>query len=251
MRYYVFFVGWARSGHSLFGSLLDAHPAFLVAHELHALPLVDAGFSRLRLFACILENSKGFAEAEGGRSWSGYSYSVPNQFQGRFKELHVMGDKKGAGSASYLASVNPRVVDKLRKLVQVPIKVIFYHRNPFDILATQARRSNMEAVTAANVERALGRRVAALDRFRRELDPRECIELYHEDFLADPKAVLRKAIEALEEEASSAYLEDCIGILHESPHKSRNEIPWKSDVVKLIEERLASCDWLRRYSSDS
>lgn len=251
VRYYVFFVGWPRSGHSIFGSLLDAHPAFLVAHELDALPLIDAGFSRHRLFTCILQNSKGFAEAEGGRSWTGYSYSVPNQFQGRFKDLHVVGDKKGGASTFYLSFVNPTVIDKLRKRVKVPIKVILYHRNPFDMMATEVRRTNMDAVHVAMVDLFFDQLVPTVDRLRRELDPQECVELHHDDFLADPKVVLRKVIEAFEEKATSSFLEDATSMLHKSSHKSRNKISWNPDIVKLVEENMAGYEWLRRYSFES
>src|SRR5687767_7508658 len=46
---YVFFVGYPRSGHSLVGSLLDAHPDMAIAHEMDALRFVR-GYSRNQLF---------------------------------------------------------------------------------------------------------------------------------------------------------------------------------------------------------
>ena len=114
-RYYTFFVGWGRSGHSLFGSLLDAHPSFSIAHELDVLPLVDAGLSKSQIFSLILENSERFSQSGGGRGWSGYSYAVPNQFQGNHNNLHVLGDKKGGGATEYIAFVNQSILKKLRE----------------------------------------------------------------------------------------------------------------------------------------
>ena len=129
--------------------------------------------------------------------------------------------------------------------------MVLYHRNPFDILATQARRSNLEAVTVEHIEWAFDHRVPTLERLRRELDPHECIELHHDDVLADPKAVLTNVIEAFEETASTSFLQDSTSILHESSNKSRNQITWPPDVVKLIEENMASYEpgfpiWTRK-----
>ena len=45
---FLMFVGHPRSGHSLVGALIDAHPNAVVAHELDALKYVEAGFGRDR-----------------------------------------------------------------------------------------------------------------------------------------------------------------------------------------------------------
>src|SRR5829696_2032744 len=64
---YAMFGGYPRSGHSVIGSLLNAHPDMVVAHELNALRYVQAGFSRLQLFSLLLESDRKF-EAHG-RTW--------------------------------------------------------------------------------------------------------------------------------------------------------------------------------------
>lgn len=43
---YCMFVGYPKSGHSLIGSLLDAHPQMAITHELDVLKYVHAGFSK-------------------------------------------------------------------------------------------------------------------------------------------------------------------------------------------------------------
>ena len=55
---YVMFVGYPRSGHSLVGALLDAHPDAIVAHELDALKYLQAGFGRDQLFALLLRHQR-------------------------------------------------------------------------------------------------------------------------------------------------------------------------------------------------
>jgi hypothetical protein len=43
---YCMFVGYPRTGHSLIGSLLDAHPRVVIAHELNALKALDKHIDR-------------------------------------------------------------------------------------------------------------------------------------------------------------------------------------------------------------
>ncbi len=98
---FLLFVGHPRSGHSLVGSLLDAHPDVVVSHELDALKYVAAGYRRDQLFTLVLEHAKANAAA-GRKSW-GYSYAVPGQWQGRYDQLAVVGDKRGRATTARLA----------------------------------------------------------------------------------------------------------------------------------------------------
>ncbi|MDP9138749.1 MAG: hypothetical protein M3N38_11330, partial [Pseudomonadota bacterium] len=50
LEVYCTFIGYPRSGHSIMGSLLDAHPNIIIAHELDALRFLKAGFSERQLY---------------------------------------------------------------------------------------------------------------------------------------------------------------------------------------------------------
>jgi hypothetical protein len=93
VRSYCIFIGYPRSGHSLVGSLLDAHPNIVIAHELDALKYMNAGFSRGQILNLIVDRSRIFTKQ--GRVWTGYSYRVPGQWQGNHRDLRVIGDKNG------------------------------------------------------------------------------------------------------------------------------------------------------------
>ncbi|MFC1853689.1 hypothetical protein ACFL27_26190, partial [candidate division CSSED10-310 bacterium] len=54
------FIGYPHSGHSLVGSLLDAHPQIICAYELGVLKYILAGFSKNQIYALILKNSEKF-----------------------------------------------------------------------------------------------------------------------------------------------------------------------------------------------
>jgi hypothetical protein len=65
------FLGYPRSGHSMIGALLDAHPEMAVAHELNVLRLLKENRSRGYVLGQILANSRD--RADRGRKRSGYS----------------------------------------------------------------------------------------------------------------------------------------------------------------------------------
>ncbi len=92
------FVGHPRSGHSLIGALLDAHPEIVIAHEFNALRFIQSDCDRNQLFIKLLLRSRKFTKT--GRRWNGYKYTVPNQWHGCYRKLKVIGDKKG-GIGSY------------------------------------------------------------------------------------------------------------------------------------------------------
>ena len=87
------FIGYPRSGHTLIGSILDAHPNMVIANEYNVLALwqnyTRGHRNKQYLFEQLYKNS--FAEARhGDRSTDDcfpktkYKYLVPNQWQGKF-----------------------------------------------------------------------------------------------------------------------------------------------------------------------
>ena len=184
VRTFLLFVGHPRSGHSLVGSLLDAHPDVVVSHELDALKYVAAGYRRAQLFTLVLEHSKANAAA-GRKSW-GYSYAVPDQWQGRYDRLQVVGDKRGRRDdgpprrATRAASTGWRPRCRYRSSV---VQVV---RDPFDNIATMWRRGTAPLdVPDRRVLRAVrdGRR-----RSPARVDPARYHRLRLEDLIADPQA---------------------------------------------------------------
>ena len=95
---YCLFMGAPRTGHSLIGSLLDAHPEMVIAHELGVPKYKAAHFSKRQIALLLLSNSG--QHAASGRKHIHYSHAVENQWQGRYRRLRVLGDKHGEGFSS-------------------------------------------------------------------------------------------------------------------------------------------------------
>lgn len=237
------FIGYPRSGHSLIGSLLDAHPDAIVAHELNTLRYLKYGFGRRQLFHLLLENSSGYASY--GRSATGYSYEVPGQWQGRFRRLRVIGDKRGSGSVRRLGA-RPALLEKLRREVGVPVKFFHVVRNPYDNIATIFRRSSSRDL-AESIEFYF-EHVEGVSTIQPRVSPEDLLEVRHEDMILKPEETLRRVGRFMELEATPDYLKDCASIVFDTPRKTRGDAPWTSELLDRVRERSARYPFLRDYS---
>lgn len=244
---YCMFIGYPRSGHSLIGSLLDAHPCAIIAHELDALKFVEAGFGKRQLYQLLLGNSQRFARR--GREWSGYAYEVPHQWQGRFDKLRVIGDKKGGRSTLWLAE-NPALLSRLQKTVATGVKFIHVIRNPYDNIATMHQRAlenNQNPILRSTIEDYFFRCEANAN-LKKRLENNAVIDVRHESLIEDPKALLRELCGFLGLGYEEDYLEDCASIVLRSPHKSRYEVEWNAEALAAVRAGIRRFDFLKGYS---
>jgi sulfotransferase family protein len=245
IKTYCMFVGYPRTGHSLIGSLLDAHPRIIIAHEFDALGFFERGFSREQVFHLLLENSKKMAAM--GRRHSGYSYEVPNQWQGRFEKLQILGDKRGATAALRFYN-NPRLLNLLRNKVGKELKFVHVIRNPYDVIATMTRRTRRK--TFATRIDFFFLLCSSISKLKNELRPDQIFDLRLESFIGAPKLHLERLCSFLGVQADEQYLEDCASILFQSPKKSRFDVQWTSDSVSNVRERMEEFSFLSGYAYD-
>jgi hypothetical protein len=243
---YCMFVCHARSGHSLFGSLLDAHPNMIVAHEFNTLEFVRRGLNRDQLFFGLLQQSRQFTES--GRTWNRYVYKVPDQWHGRYDKLRVIGDKMGSVSAAALAR-DGQLLPRLRKIAQAPVKIFRVIRNPFDNIATLSLyhyRENLDAT----IERYFFL-CAAIKKIQRNHPPQDWLDIRHEDLIAQPRKILRASCGFLGVTAHRHYLDCCASIVFESPRRRRRSITWSPAQRRKVENKIRQYDHLAGYSFDS
>ena len=159
IKKFVMFIGYPKSGHSIVGSLMDAHPHMVIANE----------FLLLRNWKYFSDRQKESGEAnpfyqnkaylfntlyrrsywdttDGFRSENNtkknYTLSMDSLWQGKFnKYISVIGDKSGGvTSDTYLTSKTTfsRYFEELRSTVKLPIKAVHVVRNPYDQISTCA-----------------------------------------------------------------------------------------------------------------
>jgi hypothetical protein len=242
---FCFFIGYGRSGHTAIGSVLNAHPEMVISHELNLFRYVEKGFSRRELFALILLRDQQFAAR--GRVWTGYDYTVPNQSQGNFTRLRVIGDKKGGRSAQIISS-QPELIDRLRRTVRMPLRVIQVVRNPYDNLVTQAVRVKL---TVPEAIEWYDQRSRGVLRARSLLDTPELIDIRHEEFVVDPKGTLTRLCAFLGVEVSGSYLDDCASIVKGGGSRRRDSVPWTKDERHRVQEIIDQYAFLSGYTFET
>lgn len=244
VKTYCMFLGYPRSGHSLVGSLLDAHPNVIIAHELDVLKFVQAGFSKDQIFYLLLENSRKLAER--GREYSGYSYVVANQWQGRFRRLEVIGDKKGGRSSTRLHS-NPALLDSLYKTIGIKTKFVHVIRNPYDCITTMTTRNTRNYTLENRIENYFSR-VETVAAAKSRIHPLDIVDVRQESLIEEPKKWLRELCHFLGVDPSQDYIDDSAGIIFKSPQKSRHKLPWSPENIRLVAEKMKPYAFLAGYS---
>jgi hypothetical protein len=161
--------------------------------------------------------------------------------------LKVIGDKKGGRSALEL-SRRPELLDRLRRTVRVPIRVIHVTRNPFDNIATLAARRHGSLAGATKRYEQSCRAVATV---RPLLAPDELFELSHESFTADPKTELANLCVFLGVEPEESYLRGCAAVVWPSAKRRRDTVEWSSEDRRVVEELIDRYSFLKPYSFDN
>jgi hypothetical protein len=250
---YCMFLGYPRSSHTLIGAMLDAHPNMVVAHELNVLDMVKKKNSRDWIIASILAQSDWFVNKINAQ-WTGYSYLIPNQWQGKYKQLKVVGDKKG-GVSSRLLTQNPQLIEQLQSVLQMNIKIIHVVRNPFDIITTMASwkgEKRIENITGEMLQEQTEQffmRVEAVQQAKN--NPKYPVfDLYNEQLTAQPAQTLSQLCTFLGVDAPEDYLKDCASIVFAKSKQSRQTAPWNEQLKQWVLNKTQKYDFLKHYTFD-
>ncbi len=238
-----FFLACPRTGHSLVGALLDAHPEMIFSHELGALRYLRAGFSRGQILQLILENSQ--RVAEHGRKHFIYSLDVPEAWQGRYERLRAMGDKHGEGAVLRIQA-KPDLYTKLCRMFD-PIVFVHVIRNPYDSIASIAlsKQRGLSLDAAIDYHFSL---YATIHELKGNMPSGQCHVVQHERLISEPDESLTALCAHFGLEASRTYLDACGAILFTEPHQTRREIQWTKEQVNQVATRIREFTQLEGYA---
>ncbi|MGH7853042.1 MAG: sulfotransferase family protein [Candidatus Binatia bacterium] len=242
VKTYVMFIGYPRSGHTLVGFLLDAHPHAIVASQTSALRYFKHGFGRQQTFHVLVQNSRQVAKT--GREQRRYSYDVPNQWQGRFDKLKVIGESTGLTRLRR----NPSLVKSLReKLKDVDLKLIHVIRNPYDNISTMKLRSGESLPDA--IKRYFSM-CEIVERLKTQVAPGAVHDLKHEALITDPKNALKDMCGFVGLSAGESYYVDCASIIFKSSHQTRNDVEWNEELIDSVKQQMGKFSFLAGYGHD-
>lgn len=241
------FVGHVKSGSTLVGSLLDAHPDAIIADEVNVPAYVAAGFDKEQIFHILLKASrrdhmKGRVTA---RRLTPYAVAVPGQWQGRYRTLRVIGHSQ-AGPVTGQLLRNPQLFSQIQAtMAGLNLKIIHVIRNPFDPISLMMVRGNR---TFENACAHYFSYCEALDRLHRQTDDTNLFTVHYETFIREPRVHLQALCNFLGLEATPDYLQACTAILYDEPEMSRAAIVWQPEWIAHVEQKMSAFAFLQGYS---
>ncbi|WP_299652297.1 sulfotransferase [uncultured Jannaschia sp.] len=270
LRTFVQFAGWPRSGHSLVGALIDAHPHAAIAHELDTMGLFRKGIPADRLPALCLANAAAFTAA--GRHWNGFCYAVPGASHGPAKTLHVVGDKKGDWATRWSAE-DPALVSRLACQSRLDCRWILVTRHPLDNISTMSLRrgraydklrisgeqdmgtaiqsAQQDGRIAAEVNDAmiadycaLAASVAAM---KTQMPSEKWFEITYETFTERPHESLERLAAFLSLDPDPAWRDRAAALVKSDRNKSRHKLSWRDDQRERVAEVIAGHGFLSAY----
>lgn len=283
---FVFFVGYARSGSSIIGTLMDAHPHVVISNEFNIFGLfsdlnnVPGNFWKENLFNLIYNRSKEDAHGNRNSSDKGYQLKVDGLWQGGFKEwIEVLGDKCGERTLQEYSLNKHKFIENYAKLkwdVSIPIRIIRTLRNPFDIIATNLVVMNKNLTDFRKLKQTFSSGAketkgvqkiysphhlkSRIDMFFKRSDQlQEIVSIFGEnvldvhncDLVNQPRATLSRIFEFLEVDTAEEYLDVCANKVFKSESRSRNMVVWTPQQIHLVETRMMKYEMLRRYNLTS
>ena len=271
IKTFVFFIGIPRSGHSIVAALLDSHPHIVISHELDIFNRVNLnGSSRSSLFNDIWNTSYIKARSSLQNSSKGYSLVIDGPlYQGAYQNyIDVIGDKKGGQTTtSFLANVElfQDRLNKLRTLVNLPIKVIHVIRNPYDNIATLAiyrhfhhehtkvamAKSNNETVSVnpALLNYSIKYYFDLFDGaevMRRKFNL-DTMDVHGRDLIANRKVTIKKMCGFLQVPFSDDYLNIVSRNIFSSESKTHYNVIWTDEQIAKVKENIMKYDSLSQY----
>ena len=280
-----FFLGHSRSGHSIVGTLLDAHPHMIIANEGRLFIRLHSDLSskapRYTSKSAILNplwKKSVYSCRTGTRSDTrkgakkGYTLSIDGLYQGTFvPPIQVIGDNN-AGRTTDLFVDQPlqweQVFLKLKSLVNIPIKVIQVIRNPYDNIATAVLYESLGAprkvaavkhgnetleVDGRIMQYYINRyfnRAQAVQQIKNKFNL-TLLEIHGEDLIENPKNIILSICQFLGVSCSDDYLEICSNKMFKSESKTRYKIRWSKEFISNVQESIMNFNNLKRYSFDS
>ena len=264
------FVGFPRSGHSLVGALIDAHPDAVIAHELDAMGLFRAGLRWPQIARLIVRNADAFARE--GKWWNGYRYAVEGA-PPPSAHPRVIGDKKGDWAARWCART-PDLLERLAASGAPRPRWLLVTRAPADNIATMTLRRGGAydririaaaqggvaagaALDAAQADGTLAREAddemiadyralcTAIAGMKAEVPAGNWLDVDYDAFARDPTATLERIARFAELDPDPDWLAASAKLVRAGGSRSRERLHWRDDQRRALEALERDFPFLR------
>ena len=274
VKSFVFFLGHARSGHSIVGSLLDAHPHMVIAHEANV--VYDLGYGILEpnkttVFNKIWKKTvNGLVHGKRVYSGKGYSLLVEGLYEGKYVDhIEVIGDKKAATTTSMLMKRPEKFSKSLMTLKSfATVKMIHVIRNPYDNIATSVMYASFTSAkniasfkkskdvlqtNKTKIYNQVKRYFAAYEAIEnaKKSYKLDYIEVHGRDLVSDARETISRMCNGLGVFCSDSYLDVCSDKVFKTESKTRYKINWDKEHIDEIQRNIDRFSSLNGYTFDS
>jgi hypothetical protein len=238
MKYFLMFMGYPRSGHTLAAAILNANPNVMCSNQLNLLSNLD-NFSLDYIKSYSIRNETWKATTQ--------IVHVPKQ------EITVIGDKTGHRNTLNIGN-NPLLLGKFKQMIGVPIKWIHVVRNPFDNLATWGKleyevklRKNIKTTQheelniVINEYRILNNTITKLRRSE------DVLTVNHEYLITRMHNTLEEMANFLEISFDPIWRDNVRSTVWKKPRLTRNKVTWTHAQKKAVNQIIERCPWLDGY----
>jgi hypothetical protein len=247
------FVGYGRSGHTLIASLLNAHPDIVIGIEWGLFTYLKLCYTKNQIYYSLIKNANAYG-IKKKNIWTGYSYNIDNSWQGKYRTLKVIGDKHGGTNSTKLAT-DYALLKQTEEKTGIRPKLIHVVRNPFDIITTTTiRRLEVSQPTYKPTSldllpyiRLFFEHANVVMRIKSE-NYFMMFDLFHEEFIKNPKKQLAQLISFLGLKAEEEYLIKCSAIVYQEPKRSRYKIHWPEELKRYVEGEIVKYPFLEQYN---
>jgi hypothetical protein len=240
------FVGQSRSGHSVMGTLLNAHRHAVVAHGLDILDFMRSGVKGEDLLLLLLDRDRWLGERS--RIIGGYSYDIPGLWLGDQSAIRIIGDKRAGSTSRYLAE-DPTLLRQLSEELQLPLCLIHHVRNPWDNISSIWSRKTL------GVERSLAETIGhyfemlqgATIGIENAPPGTQSLRTFHEELISYPHQVMTEVFGLLGQAVDTHFLDSCAAFVHRAPRLTRFDAPWTPELIEQVNKRAEAYPFLARY----
>ena len=271
IKTFVFFLGFAHTGHSIVGSLMDSHPHMVISHEVDIFTKLSQGLlapTKTAIFNTVWKNTvETIIHGTRAQNNKGYNLTVNNLYEGSYVDhIDVIGDKKGGGTTGMLRKQPEQwlSVFNILKTLNVTLKVILVFRNPYDTIASNVLLAKPNYASIKQSNTTIG---ANPDRINSVINHYfsylqaimnakktynlDIIEIHGKDLILDPRGTLSKLCNDLGVICYNNYLDVCSKKIYKTESRTRRLIKWNIGSLKMMKQNIKKYSSLKGYSYDS
>lgn len=238
MKYFLSFMGYPRSGHTLVAAILNANPNVMCSNQLNLLSDLD-NFS--------LDYIKQYSKNPATWKITTQIPHVPKQ------EITVVGDKTGHRNVLNINN-NPQILGKFKSIVGAPIKWIHVVRNPFDNLATWGKleyevkkKNNIKTSQEKELDIVIEEYGILNDTISKLRKSEKVLTVNHEFVITRMHNTLEEISDFLEISFDPQWRDNVRNTVWKKPRITRNIVRWNQTQKRKIQDMIDIYPWLNGY----